>query len=120
MGFGGEWEEVRDQFEGDWLITKVHGYTDAELHKTEPARLTFWTDDTADLECAGHSVTLDVQFGETLEGLPAVTFKGQRAPGRKRVTVSGVGLIRASKGKTLEGSLTIGGRARAFTAKWEG
>lgn len=112
-------EEILDEFAGEWLITKVHGYTDAELHQGEPARIVFWGDETADLTCAGHFVTLDVRFGETIEGLPAVEFKESRQPGQKRVTVSGLGAIRRSR-KTLEGSLTIGGRARAFTAKWEG
>lgn len=115
-GFGDDFEEIREQFMGDWRITKVNGYTEAELHEGEPARLTFWEDETAELVCAGHDVDLDVQFDETVDGLAAVAFKGRGRAGQKRVTVSGLGAIRHT-GKTLEGSLRIGGRARAFTAQ---
>ena len=102
---GDDFEGVRDDFVGDWRITSVHGYTDAELHEGEPARISFEGDLTAVLVCAGVDVTLDVQFGETLEGLSAATFRGRRPPGQKRVTVSGLAAIRRS-GRTLEGSLT--------------
>ena len=108
-------EEICDQFAGEWRIVRVHGYSDAERDAGSPASLTFWEDGTGDLTCAGVSVVIDVEYGETLEGLSAITFEGRRAPGEKRSAVSGLGAIRKRGG--LAGSVTIGGRARAFVAK---
>lgn len=109
-------EEICDHFAGEWRIVRVHGYSEAELNAGEPARITFWEDGTGELTCAGVSAVLDVDYGETLEGMSAVTFKGRRAPGEKRSAVSGLGAIRWESEK-LEGSVRIGGRARAFVAE---
>ena len=113
--FSGDVEEVRAAFAGDWRITKLHGYTDAELQEGEPPRITFWEDGTGELVCGGMDVNVDVRYGETMEGLAAVTFKGRRSSGEKRASVSGLGAIQRG-GKALQGSVTIGGRARGFTA----
>ena len=109
-------EEICDHFAGDWKIVKVHGYSEAELNAGEPARITFWEDGTGLLTCAGVTKALEVDYGETLEGMSAVTFKSRRAPGEKRSTVSGLGAIQW-KSEKLEGSVKIGGRARAFVAE---
>jgi hypothetical protein len=109
-------EEICDHFAGDWRIVRVHGYSEAELNAGEPARITFWEDGTGELLCAAVNAVLDVDYGETLEGLSAITFKGRRSAGEKRSVVSGLGAIRLD-GKRLEGSLKIGGRARAFVAE---
>ena len=109
-------EEIGDHFAGDWRIVRVHGYSETQLNTGEPARMTFWEDGTGDLACAGVSVVLDVEYDETLEGSSAVIFKSRRAAGERRSAVSGLGAIKRD-GDTLEGSLKIGGRARAFVAK---
>ena len=100
-------EEICDHFAGDWQIVRVHGYSDAEPDTGEPARLAFWEDGTGELSCAGVSVIIDVEYGETLEGLSAITFEGRRTAGEKRSAVSGLGAIRKRGG--LAGSVTIGG-----------
>jgi hypothetical protein len=112
----GDVEEICDHFAGDWPLVSVRGSTEAELNAGEPARITFWEDGTGEVVCAGVHAILDADYGETLEGLPAIQFKGRRSAGEKRSTVSGLGAIRRG-GKKLEGSLKIGGRARAFVAK---
>lgn len=108
--------EICDEFAGDWRLVKVHGYTQEELDAGGPAYVTFWEDGSGDLSCAGVTTSLEVEYGETLEGLAAVQFKAQRPKGQGRGRVSGLGAI-ADHAVTLEGSLTIGGRARAFVAK---
>lgn len=109
-------EEIRDHFAGDWKIVSVHGYSEAELNAGEPAQFTFWEDGTGLLTCAGVSVAIEVDYGETLEGMSSVTFKGHLKPGEKRASVSGLGAIQW-KSEKLEGSVRIGGRARAFVAE---
>jgi hypothetical protein len=98
-------EEICDEFAGDWRIASMKGYSEVELHANEPARITFWEDGTGQLVCGGESVILDVRYGETLEGLAAVTFRRPRSKGL--AAVSGLGAIRGD-GK-LEGSAKIGG-----------
>jgi len=109
-------EEICDHFAGDWQITEMQGYSEIELHAGEPARITFWEDGRGELVCGGENVTINVRYGETFEGLSAVTFKGRRSEGAKRAAVSGLGAIKEDE-DTIEGSAKVGGRARGFVAK---
>ena len=109
-------EEICDAFAGDWRIVEMRGYSEAELDASEQARFTFWEDGSGQLACGGESVIIEVRYGETMEGLAAMTFKARRAKGEKRAAASGLGAIRPD-GDTIEGSATIGGRARGFVAK---
>lgn len=108
-------EEICDEFNGDWEIVSMHGYSEAELHAKERARITFWEDGSGELVWGEDNATIQVRYGETMEGLAAMTFKRRREKGMKLATVSGLGAIQ--RGGELEGSATIGGRARGFVAK---
>jgi hypothetical protein len=104
------WEPC-DDFEGPWKLVKVSGY---ELG--EKTQLYFWGHDgQGELDFGGMTGGLACKYGETLEGLPAVTFKWTGRAGEKALRGSGLGAIDAD-GKTLHGSLKIGRRASAFVA----
>lgn len=108
------YDEPCDDFEGPWKLVKVSGYESLG----EP-NLYFWGHDgTAELHFAGMTGFLACKYGETLEGLPAVTFKWTGRDGEKTIRGSGLGAIQPD-GKTLEGSLKIGRRASAFVAHRE-
>jgi hypothetical protein len=107
------WEPC-DDFTGPWRLAKVSGYE--PLGETE---LYFWGHDgTGEIGFAGMIGNLACEYGETLDGFPAVTFKLQGTLEGKSVRGSGLAAIERD-GRTLSGSLKIGRRASAFVAHRE-
>lgn len=105
--------DIGAEFMGDWDLVEVRGYTLEELRVEGVAGFKFFGDEKggAELWCGEVSCTLDVAFTEE-SGLPAIKFTesfsdGPRVRGRGAIVRDG----------WIEGSLTIGGRARAFVAK---
>lgn len=108
------WEPC-DDFEGPWKLVKLTGCE--SLGAT--SQFYFWGHDgMGQLDFAAVAGFLECKYGETPEGLPAVTFKLDGLDGEKPIRGSGLGAIQRD-GKTLQGSLKIGRRASAFVAQRE-
>ncbi len=110
-----QWDwETCDDFEGPWKLVEMSGF---ELG--EKTLLYFWGHDgQGELDFGGMTGVLECEYGETLEGHPAVTFKWKGRVGEKAVRGSGLAMIEWDE-KTLRGSLKIGRREAAFVAHRE-
>lgn len=101
-----------DDFTGPWKVVEVSG----KEPPSAESQFYFWGHDgTGDLNLGTISANLDCDYDETLEGLPAVSFKVSGHDGEKRVRGSGIAAI--LRDGTLQGSIKIGRRASGFVAR---